>query len=91
MQHQRHAERFPLAAGEFGPMRGGGWRQAVAGDVREVHAAALEEVAFFDDAGGAPAPGVAPERLAVEAFEGSDDALLQAGEVVVDEGGIHGV
>ena len=42
MQHQRHAHRLPRAPGELRPLRGRRRRQAVAADVRKLHAAALE-------------------------------------------------
>ena len=55
MQHQRDAHRLPAAAGQFGAMRGGRRRQLVARDMREIDPAALEELAFLDQARDAAA------------------------------------
>ena len=89
MQHERHAHRLPCAAGKLGAMRRRRGRQALARDVREHHAAALEHVAVLDHARDAAAafrtrPLVAAERAAVDRFQPRDDALLQAGEVAAD-------
>ena len=97
MQHQRDAHRLP-ARGR--PARAGAAvaeaGSVSAGDVREIDAAALEEVAFLDQPRNAAAafralPGVAAEGLAVEGLERGDDAALQAGEVILEVGGVHGV
>ena len=58
--------------------------------MREAHAAALEQVAFLDEArDAAPAlralPLVAQKGLPVQLGELADDAILQAGEVVLDQ------
>jgi hypothetical protein len=56
-------------------------------DVGEVDAGLLEQPALHQDArpSAAPAgtlPGVLTKALAVEVFEGGDDAVLQAAEVI---------
>ena len=66
-----------------GPRRGRRRRQPLAGDVREIDAAALEHVAVLDHARDAaaalgPRPLVAAERLPVDRLERGDDARLQA-------------
>ena len=59
--------------------------------MRETDAAALEQVAVLDDAretaatergAGRLLPGVCEEGLAVETFEGADDALLEPKQVL---------
>src|SRR5690606_33214238 len=59
--------------------------------VAEQHAGAFENRTVFAVPGQAAAafracPGVAAERSAFEILEGTDDALLQTGECVVDQG-----
>ncbi len=66
----------------------------VAGDVREIDAAALEHVAFLEQPRDAAAalgsrPFVAPERLAVDGLERGDDARLQAEKVGAGGGDVH--
>src|SRR5690606_11215384 len=67
---------------------------AVAHHMRKIDPAALEEVAFFDDARESATatraiPAVAAEGLAVEGFEALDDSLLQPGEPGCDGAWIH--
>ena len=92
MQDQRDAHRFPGTAGQLRPDGGCRGRQRAAGDVREIDAAALEEIAFLDQARGAAAafranPAVGAEGLAIEGFQFSNDAGLQAGEEILEAGG----
>src|SRR5881628_3606680 len=49
MQDERHTHRFPRPASEVGARGGGGGRELLALHMREVDAAALEEIALFDD------------------------------------------
>ncbi len=76
MKYQRNAHRLPSPTGEFGAMRGGRGRHGLTGDMREIDAAALEEMSVFDQHGGTTAPGITPEGLAVKSFQRRDDALL---------------
>ena len=60
----------------------------------EIDAAALEQLAVFDQAGNPaaamrPVPGVAQEGQALLNFELADDAVLQSGEIVPDRGDVH--
>ncbi len=91
MKHQRHAHRLEAAPRKFGTLRGGRRRKRRADHVRKADAAALEQVAILDDARESAAtergagrlfPGVGEEGLAVEPFEGADDALLQPEQVL---------
>ena len=66
MQHQRHAHGFVVPPGDLRVRSGCAARQFLARDVGEADAAALEQLAFLDDAGGAAAalgalPGVGGE------------------------------
>src|SRR5262249_55678453 len=81
--------RFPRPAGELRARRRGGGRKALALHMGEIDPAALEEIAFLDDAAHAAAalrafPGIRRERLAVQRFERPDDPGLQFTEVLED-------
>src|SRR5574343_1645821 len=94
MQDQRDPHRFPGAARQLRANGGGRSGERLAGNVREVDAAPLEKIAFFDQSGNAAAtlralPAVGAEGLAVESFKLADDAALQAGKVILEAGGIH--
>ena len=95
MEHERHAQRLPRAAGELGARGRRGRRQRRAAHVGEVDAAALEHRAVLDHARDAaaalgPLPGVAAERAAVDRLEARDDRVLQAGQVATDGLDVHG-
>src|SRR6185437_11678866 len=69
--------------------------QRGAHDVREVHAASLEQVAFLDQAAQASStlgsiPGVAAKGHAVQLLEPSHDARLQIDEIVLDGFAVQG-
>ncbi len=94
MQHQRDAHGFPAPAGEFRAVRGGRGGHGLALDVGEIDAAALEQLAVFDQARYAaatlwPVPGVTQEGCAFDGFEFADDAILQAGEIGADRRDVH--
>ena len=100
MQHQRHAHGLEAATGEFRPRSGGRWRQLPAGDVRERHATAFEQLSFLDDAAVSATaqtaarfafalPRIALETVAVQPFQFGNDAVLQPGQVGFDGGRIH--
>jgi hypothetical protein len=94
MQYQRHAHGLEAAAGQLGAMRSRRGGHALTHHVREVHPAALEEVAVLDHPGEAAAaarafPAVGAEGLAVEGLEALDDAVLQVGEPGFDDAWIH--
>ena len=82
MQHQRHPHGFPAPPGQFRPVCAGRRRQLAAQHVREIHPAAFQHLAFFDQPRDAAAafgalPGIGAERQAVGGFECGDDARLQ--------------
>ena len=83
-------------AGQLRAHGGGGSRQRLTGDVREIDAAALEEVTFLDQPRGAATtfrayPAVGAEALAVEGFELGNDAGLQRRKIGLESLGIHGL
>jgi hypothetical protein len=87
MEHERDADRLPRAIRKLGARRRSRGRQLPAGDVGEVDAAALEDVAILEHARDTAtpfraAPFVAAEGLTVERFQLTDDARLQTFEIV---------
>src|SRR3954468_19830808 len=89
MQDERHAHRFPGPAGEMRARSRGGGRQLLALHMRQVDAAALEEIALFDDSRYSSAalrtlPCVRLERTAVERFECRHDPVLQVSQIFED-------
>ena len=87
MQYQRQAGRFKTAPGQFGAAGTGGGRQLVAHHMREINAAALQYVAFLQHATGTASafrslPGVVHEIFAIDQFQGFNDAVLQALQIV---------
>lgn len=95
MQHQRHAHRFPGASRQFRPRSHRRRWQAFALHVREIAAAALEHIAFLDQARDAAAtfgafPGVDQEGLAIHVLQRLHDARLQVEQPGLDGRRVRG-
>lgn len=97
MQYQRDAKRLEAAAGQLRPLSTGRRRQCTANNVREADTGALEQTATLEDARnpvtcelgiGGFLPHVTFEWFAVEPLACTDDALLQAAQVVGNGGAI---